>query len=771
MKVYKYYFAIISISFGLSSSVCLGQNTEHAESFYLYWSKAFTTARESLSTKDFSSFCKFYSTKLDSLRGVYAYEMRSKSIDSTTIITRSKNRIMALYNQFEKVKALYPSSVNENRVMQVTSPCDSTGCGNIGFENGTLSGWNAFYGYNNNFGGTSNSFNITNITGGAVGAVTEAANDPLTATNGFYNPSLPPNSQPDYQVYIMSGTRFDALTNAIPVVSPYGGTYSAMLGDSTQVNMGVAILSKTFLVQAINEDFTYQYAVVLENPFQHTFYEQPFFQVAVIDGNGDTIPICGQYSVVSSGGQASGFTPVFVPPNGQIGGDTAYYRDWTIVSVPLKAYVGQCVTIVFEVGDCSRGGHFGYAYVDATCAPFKIEASSPGICDNKPVNLIGPPGFVSYNWTGPPSGIVGANNTQSIYVDSAGTYQVISVPVTGASCADTLTVTLTKGTTAAPVPSFTATNLCAGQQIRFINTSQPLSGPGISYYWDFYNLGAYQDSTADPTWSFIRPGTYDIKLYEISDGCGADTIIPITVYAPPTGVINGPSSVCAGDSVTLSAHVISSPLPTCYFHWNTGSTNASITVLPVRPDTAYYVTLASGCIDTLYSTISIDNTNPIQVCCDTTITAGDTTQVLASGELTYAWTPASGLGCNNCARSQAFPRVTTVYYATGTDANGCRLMDSVLITVESCGDVYIPNAFTPNYDGLNDYFGPIGKCISNYTLYIFNRWGDLIYKDTKPWDGTRNGQKVLQDTYVYKAVVTTWDTKTQTVIGDVTVIK
>jgi gliding motility-associated-like protein len=66
---------------------------------------------------------------------------------------------------------------------------------------------------------------------------------------------------------------------------------------------------------------------------------------------------------------------------------------------------------------------------------------------------------------------------------------------------------------------------------------------------------------------------------------------------------------------------------------------------------------------------------------------------------------------------------------------------------------YIPSAFTPNGDGLNDTFGVKGEGISDFHILIYNRWGTVIFESTSPkkhWDGKYEGQKVEQGTYVYQ---------------------
>src|SRR6185312_6507676 len=272
------------------------------EELYKHWCSGLENARKALhiNNADFFTFRRFFEKQIDSLRPGF---MQGISFSNVTEKERTLcAQTITLYKRFQAIEREYPSSVEPYRTaspFRLMSACDSSGCTNIDFEQGTLNGWNAYYGYNDN-SGTYSYFNITNITGGTVGAITEAANDALTSTAGYYNASVGPNPIPDYQVSITTGTRGDALVPAVPVVSPFGGKYSAMLGDSTLLNHGVAILSKTFLVNTSNADFTYQYAVFLENPPSHTYFEQPFFQVALLDQNGDTIPYCGQYAVVSS---------------------------------------------------------------------------------------------------------------------------------------------------------------------------------------------------------------------------------------------------------------------------------------------------------------------------------------------------------------------------------------------------------------------------------------------------------------------------------------
>jgi gliding motility-associated-like protein len=67
--------------------------------------------------------------------------------------------------------------------------------------------------------------------------------------------------------------------------------------------------------------------------------------------------------------------------------------------------------------------------------------------------------------------------------------------------------------------------------------------------------------------------------------------------------------------------------------------------------------------------------------------------------------------------------------------------------------IYVPNSFTPNGDGLNDTFGISGEAIQNFSMRIFNRWGDMIFETNstdEQWNGTFKGQKAPTGSYVYK---------------------
>jgi gliding motility-associated-like protein len=122
----------------------------------------------------------------------------------------------------------------------------------------------------------------------------------------------------------------------------------------------------------------------------------------------------------------------------------------------------------------------------------------------------------------------------------------------------------------------------------------------------------------------------------------------------------------------------------------------------------------------------------------------------------FQWTPADGVNTPNLPQSTAKPQEATWYYvAVADEANDCFGSDSVLVVVETktdCG-FYLPNAFTPDGNGINDCFKVLGNSIlERFSLSIYNRWGELVYETndhTACWDGSYKNQEVPVDVYIF----------------------
>lgn len=133
-----------------------------------------------------------------------------------------------------------------------------------------------------------------------------------------------------------------------------------------------------------------------------------------------------------------------------------------------------------------------------------------------------------------------------------------------------------------------------------------------------------------------------------------------------------------------------------------------------------------------------------------TIFAGQSVVLHTNGNGTIVWNSHSSLSCINCSDPVATPLVTTIYTATNYLPNGCQLPDQFTVVVMNDAVVMVPTAFTPNGDGLNDFFGPIGKVPDGYQLQLFNRNGEVVFRSSsinQRWNGVFKGS--LQPTSVF----------------------
>jgi gliding motility-associated-like protein len=171
---------------------------------------------------------------------------------------------------------------------------------------------------------------------------------------------------------------------------------------------------------------------------------------------------------------------------------------------------------------------------------------------------------------------------------------------------------------------------------------------------------------------------------------------------------------------------------------------------------------------------------------DVTIFYGESTVLRAAvlplgGNYTYAWTPSDNLSCNNCAQTVAAPDSTTLYEVLVTDSNGCQARDEVRVTVRIRRDVFIPNGFSPNDDGVNDrlivFAGDGVERILEFNIH--NRWGESVFyvanfppnDPAYGWDGAFRHKPAALDVYVYYARVLYKDGTEKLFKGDVTLMR
>jgi gliding motility-associated-like protein len=141
----------------------------------------------------------------------------------------------------------------------------------------------------------------------------------------------------------------------------------------------------------------------------------------------------------------------------------------------------------------------------------------------------------------------------------------------------------------------------------------------------------------------------------------------------------------------------------------------------------------------------------------------------------YSISPNYNISCNNCNALFAFPNHTTVYTVNATDTvTGCKGVTDFIVRVDEKYILFVPNAFTPNNDGVNDDIKVYSKGLKFFHFRVFNRWGEMVFHSddiNQPWDGTYKGKIVDSGVYVYQVKLGYLNGVTKDAQGSITVIK
>ena len=192
-----------------------------------------------------------------------------------------------------------------------------------------------------------------------------------------------------------------------------------------------------------------------------------------------------------------------------------------------------------------------------------------------------------------------------------------------------------------------------------------------------------------------------------------------------------------------------------------------------------------GCDSTVNVTLSLLNPNSfVSISGDTIVKLGYTLPLFLTANFTpdsIQWTPDMSVECDSCMEVQVTPYNQTTYTVWIYDDLGCLLKDSIEINVIKNDAIYIPNAFSPNGDGINDFlFIQTDKDVKDIVSFqIFDRWGSLVYDGNVSgavdrhfyWNGIYKDKLLDTGVYVYQAKVRFFDDRIKLFSGDVTLIR
>lgn len=304
---------------------------------------------------------------------------------------------------------------------------------------------------------------------------------------------------------------------------------------------------------------------------------------------------------------------------------------------------------------------------------------------------------------------------------------------------------------------------CALEIFTLTFTGNAPQGSTFNWNWD----GAEIVTGTDPgpyTLMWTDAGNKIITLWLDNGGCASDTAFGAVVVKPipDTPVINMPEYVCIYDLVVISGTGDEEGA----FYWDidgnllSGSTVISTTwETPGDKIVSLYVE-KDGCKSaTVYDTIKViplpDATITLnhqdEICLNDTVTLSG----VAGEGYSYIWTPDVYFRESADTGRVVVARVvySGIIYLNVTDGYGCTSNDSIMLNGVHCCTVLIPNAFSPNGDGVNDNFGLVTEAAQVINQFaIYNRWGERVFISFAPfetWDGTYKGKPAEAGTYFY----------------------
>jgi gliding motility-associated-like protein len=524
---------------------------------------------------------------------------------------------------------------------------------------------------------------------------------------------------------------------------------------------------------------------------------------------GSTSAMSGTYSVTTSNGGCFSFAttsvtvnslPVPVPANTgpycpgttiqlNVGAFVSYTWSATSFNSNLQnptisnAVVGNTGSYVITVTDAN--GCIGTSNTNVLVNPTPIvSANTSSVCENSTI-ILNANGGSTYSWSGP-GGFTSSAQNPNIPSATMSMNGVYTVTVTSAQgCTNTAVTTATVEQIPNPTANVMAP-VCVGGVLSFNATG------GVSYSWSGPNASFGTGSTFTVLASSVSyAGTYNLTASSLN-GCTATTAVNAVVNALPSANIiaannKGCSPVCATFTVTgsglTSAIWTMGDGSTINGVMNTNNCYSSVGIYTVGAT----VTDANGCTGSNTQTVEVYptpiadfNHAPIKpilnIDQEVTFTDASYNATITSWNWYFMNTAQYTSILQNPMFMYTEPGTYAVALVVKSDKGCLDTIVRTLVVGEDYG-IYVPNAFTPNADGINDIFQPKGFGVVKYEINIFDRWGEKVFHTNvfeEGWDGTFQGRgnKVIEEgVYTWLINVTNVFGKSHELKGHVTLIR
>ncbi|MBK7873302.1 MAG: gliding motility-associated C-terminal domain-containing protein [Saprospiraceae bacterium] len=440
------------------------------------------------------------------------------------------------------------------------------------------------------------------------------------------------------------------------------------------------------------------------------------------------------------------------------------YRDGELISTTRRDFQ-------YNVGICGRPTA-GFFAPEVQCGDLEVNFANESVETN------------SFLWQFG-DGATSDEQSPSFTFADTGTYQVRLIVEPGTVCADTFERSIQLlPATLKPDFSFDFLECNDSLTLSILDASSDSASEIIDWDWLVQPLNL-RSNNQNPTFVIHESGLYDVRLrLRAANGCDAMLNKPLEINLIEEDL---PDSlvVCKGEEIELNPNFN----PAYIYNWSPSNNlnNPNVPNPLAKPDS-----------NTIYTAIITDSEGFCQVkrqvqvrvaeVIDSlnafaepdTIFGRGTSQLSATlyNNLIYNWNPTESLNNSDIYNPIASLNITTTYQVTTRTADGCLKNALVTVVVMNglCEEpfIFIPNAFTPNADGVNDVFRVRGNHIEEFYLAIYNRWGQRVFESRAPedaWDGTFNGEQLPPDVYGYYVELRCFDESSFVKKGNLTLIR
>jgi gliding motility-associated-like protein len=411
-------------------------------------------------------------------------------------------------------------------------------------------------------------------------------------------------------------------------------------------------------------------------------------------------------------------------------------------------------SVTVTANGCSSNASVNVSVNTAAILNVTATANPPTVCAGESSALTAS-GADSYVW----SNGLGAGASQNVSPQTSTAYQVTATDAqTGCTATASVSVNVN------PLP---AISIAASQTVLCESGTVTLTANGGNIYQ--WNGG---ETTAMITVSPTATTDYTVTATD-ANGCSSTATQTVSVlnFSAPQFAFGNSFTLCYGKNAPALPAASQNGISGA---WQPAAiSNTQNGIYTFTPD-------AGQCAADYVLNVTVQQIG-MTVSPDTMVDLATTVQLFAAASGStggnYQWSPTDNLSCSNCSIPKFFALRSTIFTATYTDAQtGCSASADVYVEVNYDPNTvyYVPNVFSPNRDGSNDFFEIYGQKIKEIDLNVFNRWGELVFseKSANPrWDGYYGGEAQPAGVYVYHTYIVFYNGKTVQNKGSVTLMR